>query len=316
MVEGDADAVEDAGTQHFEEEVSTVLFRGFERGEAAPGFSHGGVDQVATAMADGIGPRQRFAVDLSAVGEDSTWEEDLGNFGVTLDEGCRPNSVLRFTVAEPARPSACPAEFVYEGARGGCPEHRQGALQGDGDSDLELPAWEQFRHDEEVACRDGEETRQSLERVRQSLEGVHLSDEDSDDQKEPEANSGGGLPPEEDSKPFDLDMLAEVTKRRPWRKMKEKVQASVQVPPPGPFSRTDILWEEKINAGNGYRRQTQKATIPWNRLEDFLEGEMSGRQHPCTFVEESRKCIKKDDRKQIRADSAVQEIRYGVTFSV
>ncbi|KAG0573814.1 hypothetical protein KC19_VG211500 [Ceratodon purpureus] len=37
---------------------------------------------------------------------------------------------------------------------------------------------------------------------------------------------------------------------------------------------------------------------------------MSGRQHPCTFVEENRRCMKRDARKQIRAESAVQEISY------
>ena len=106
------------------------------------------------------------------------------------------------------------------------------------------------------------------------------------------------------------EALAEKKKRALWRKMPKKVKRSVQVPPPGPFSRADLIWESKDNVGNGKRRQTQKATIPWDRLDDFLEGEMSGRQHPCTFVEESRKCMKRDERKQIRAESPAQEVRY------
>ena len=106
------------------------------------------------------------------------------------------------------------------------------------------------------------------------------------------------------------EVLLQTAKRKPWRKWADKVQASVQRPPPGSFSRVDLLWEVKSNVGNGKRRETQKATIPWDRLDDFLEGEMSGRQHPCTFVEESKKTMKKIDRKQVRAESAVQEIRF------
>ena len=102
----------------------------------------------------------------------------------------------------------------------------------------------------------------------------------------------------------------EEKKNRPsWRYMSDKVKMSVQIPPAGPFTRADLQWETKCNQGRGRRRETHKATIPWDRLDDFLEGEMSARQHPCTFVEETRKCKKKGERKQVRAESAVQEIR-------
>lgn len=107
-----------------------------------------------------------------------------------------------------------------------------------------------------------------------------------------------------------VDVGAVEKKKRPsWRKMLQKVQAAVQTPLPGPFNRTDLQWETTTNQGKGKRRETQKATIPWDRLDDFLEGEMSARQHPCVFWEESRQCMKKDDRKQVRAESAIQEIR-------
>ncbi|KAG0595777.1 hypothetical protein M758_UG196400 [Ceratodon purpureus] len=36
---------------------------------------------------------------------------------------------------------------------------------------------------------------------------------------------------------------------------------------------------------------------------------MSAMQYPCTFVKESRKCMKNNDHKQVRAESAVEEIR-------
>ena len=102
-----------------------------------------------------------------------------------------------------------------------------------------------------------------------------------------------------------------IQKRKPWRKWQENLKGSVQRPPAGPFSRVDLVWARKKIGGNGKRRDTQTATIPWDRLDDFVEGEMCSRQHPCTFVELSRQCMKTDERKQTRAESAKQEIRYG-----
>ena len=105
----------------------------------------------------------------------------------------------------------------------------------------------------------------------------------------------------------------EKNNQRPsWRYVRDRVKMSVQNPPAGPFTRADLEWETKCNQGRGRRRETHKATIPWDRLDDFLEGEMSARQHPCTFVEETRKCKKRGERKQVRGESAVQEIRYTV----
>ena len=109
---------------------------------------------------------------------------------------------------------------------------------------------------------------------------------------------------------MEVETSAQEKKVRPsWRNVYKRVLASVQVPPPGPFDRTDLWWEAKSNQGNGNIKDTLKATIHWDRLDDFLEGEMSTRQFPCTFLEESRQCIKREDRKQVRAESAIQEIR-------
>ena len=109
---------------------------------------------------------------------------------------------------------------------------------------------------------------------------------------------------------MEVETSVQEKKIRPsWRKLYERVLASVQVPPPGPFDRTDLKWEAKSNQGNGNIKDTHKATIHWARLDDFLEGEMSTRQFPCTFHEESRQCMKGQDRKQVRAESAIQEIR-------
>jgi hypothetical protein len=55
----------------------------------------------------------------------------------------------------------------------------------------------------------------------------------------------------------------------------ENLRARLQIPPSGPFDRTDISWEEKINQGRGRSRNTCTAIIPWDRLEDFVVGEQS-----------------------------------------
>ena len=97
--------------------------------------------------------------------------------------------------------------------------------------------------------------------------------------------------------------------RPSWRKLYKRVLDFVQLPPPGPFDRTNLKWEAKSNQGNGNKKDTQKATIHWAWLHDFLEGEMSTRQFPCTFHEESRQCMNRQDMVQVRVDFAVQEIR-------
>ena len=42
----------------------------------------------------------------------------------------------------------------------------------------------------------------------------------------------------------------------------ENLQARLQIPPPGPFDRTNISWEEKINQGRGRSMNTCTAIIP------------------------------------------------------
>lgn len=73
--------------------------------------------------------------------------------------------------------------------------------------------------------------------------------------------------------------------------------ASIQVPPLSPFDRTNLKWEAKSNQGNDNERDTQKATIHWAWLDNFFEEKISTQQFPCTFHEESRQCMKKEDMK-------------------
>jgi hypothetical protein len=65
----------------------------------------------------------------------------------------------------------------------------------------------------------------------------------------------------------------------------EKLRARLQAPPEGPFDRTDITWERRTNQGRGRCRDTSKAIIPWDRLGDFVAGEQSMKDFPCTFNE-------------------------------
>ena len=76
---------------------------------------------------------------------------------------------------------------------------------------------------------------------------------------------------------------------------------------------TDLQWEDKVNSGGGKTKTVKRATIPWDRLDDFIEGEMTTRQFRCTFLEDVHHGTKKgrvhNDRLQIRAESAIQDIK-------
>jgi hypothetical protein len=65
----------------------------------------------------------------------------------------------------------------------------------------------------------------------------------------------------------------------------KNLQARLQITPPGPFDRTNISWEEKINQGQDRSRNTCTAIFPWDRLEDFVVGEQNMRDFPCSFNE-------------------------------
>ena len=46
----------------------------------------------------------------------------------------------------------------------------------------------------------------------------------------------------------------------------ENLWERLQIPPPGPFDRTDISWEQKINQGRDRSRNTYTTIIPWDML--------------------------------------------------
>jgi hypothetical protein len=84
----------------------------------------------------------------------------------------------------------------------------------------------------------------------------------------------------------------------------------MQNPPPGKFDRTDLTWAEKVNQGGGNSKTVQKATILWERLQDFVDGEKERRSFPCTFLKHNTlKNRAKKERTQVKAESPIQEIR-------
>ena len=58
-----------------------------------------------------------------------------------------------------------------------------------------------------------------------------------------------------------------------------------QIPPPWPFDRIDISWEEKINQGWGRSTYTCTTIILWDKLHDFIVGDQNMQNFPYTFNE-------------------------------
>ena len=240
------------------------------------------------------------AVDLSTGGEDWSWQDGTGTFD--LNEAAGGD-----------RTSDREQQHGFS-----CNDDRDRGRHDDRNRETEPDLPLDLRTEEVVDTDDD-----CLELPLYAGEGVHVTGTVSGQsvrEEERIGDTGPGAGPHgaegvslaEDNSIFDSINVKKDPPRN-WRKMGQKVKASVQTPPAGPFSRTDLQWESKTNQGCGKRRETKKATIPWNRLDDFLEGEMSGRQHPCTFVEVTRRCkTKQENRKQTRADSALMEIRYAV----
>ena len=72
---------------------------------------------------------------------------------------------------------------------------------------------------------------------------------------------------------------------RVWDVTLEYLRARLQIPPPWPFDRTNISWEEKINQRQGRSKSTCTTIIPWDMLQDFVVGEQSMRDFSCAFNE-------------------------------
>jgi hypothetical protein len=91
----------------------------------------------------------------------------------------------------------------------------------------------------------------------------------------------------------------------------ERVHCRLQNPPAGPFDREDLRWTKQINSGRGgLGKGIYSAIIPWDRLEDFVEGEESVCDFPCILNRKKRPDVKPGSRVQPRAGTYTQLIRY------
>jgi hypothetical protein len=64
----------------------------------------------------------------------------------------------------------------------------------------------------------------------------------------------------------------------------ECVRARLQNPPAGPFDREDVTWRKELHSGRGeHVKEVHTAIILWDRLEEFVEGEKTMCDFPCTL---------------------------------
>jgi hypothetical protein len=50
-------------------------------------------------------------------------------------------------------------------------------------------------------------------------------------------------------------------------------KATVLEPPPRLFQRSNIMWLSHVTSGHGLYTNVEITIIPWDCLEDFIEGE-------------------------------------------
>ena len=82
-----------------------------------------------------------------------------------------------------------------------------------------------------------------------------------------------------------------------------------QIPPPGPFSREDLMWLPIRTQGGGCDYIHDVAVIPWRRFQDFREGEGQDKSYPCRFNKETVKNNKPGSLVFSRANSAAKVIK-------
>jgi hypothetical protein len=49
----------------------------------------------------------------------------------------------------------------------------------------------------------------------------------------------------------------------------------MQSPPPEPFQKDHITWLLHVTSRHNFYKQIEIAVIPWDRLEDFVQGEQN-----------------------------------------
>jgi hypothetical protein len=63
-----------------------------------------------------------------------------------------------------------------------------------------------------------------------------------------------------------------------------RLRSIMRYPPPGPFCRADLTWEHFVTSGARHNVASEVAVVPWDRLQDFVDGEQSSKTYPCKFL--------------------------------
>jgi hypothetical protein len=88
---------------------------------------------------------------------------------------------------------------------------------------------------------------------------------------------------------FDDGGIQEIIEDTPFISSRERdllqaLKANVQEPPPGPFQKFDILCLPHVTSGHGLYNNAEITIIPWDCLNDFIEGEQNNLDFPYKFM--------------------------------
>jgi hypothetical protein len=88
---------------------------------------------------------------------------------------------------------------------------------------------------------------------------------------------------------FDDGGISKIVEDTPFissrkRDLLQALKATVQETPPGPFQKFDIIWLPHVISGLGLYNNAEIAIIPWDHLDDFIEGEQNNLDFLCKFM--------------------------------
>jgi hypothetical protein len=86
-----------------------------------------------------------------------------------------------------------------------------------------------------------------------------------------------------------------------------KVRAQFQFHPDRAFDKEDIKWVKNMNSNGRGKKEVLHAIIPWNRLEDFVEGESTSRGFPCAFLWKKQREVQLGALSRIKISSYKQK---------
>ncbi len=72
------------------------------------------------------------------------------------------------------------------------------------------------------------------------------------------------------------------------RDLIEALKETVQSPLFKPFQKDHITWLPHVTSRHSLYKQTEIAVIPWEQLEDFVQGEQNNLEFPCKFIKKKK----------------------------